>query len=147
MNGLCKAGTRCIVTKFNAETFNEQVNAIKYETREAPQVLKCSPLTCSNGQCKTATCPTGYSGNILTSPAEQGECIDDKCDALKDYREICGKDGGCDKTKGLVVEENGVCKESYCPTGYIMDTTIKKCKKLVCPNGTIEQANGSCLTK
>lgn len=145
---LCKVDARCIVTKFNAGSFMEQESSIKKETRKsAAMALKCSPLTCVNSQCKTASCTDDTSGNILPTPPEQGECISNVCDGFKTYHQICGKDGGCDKTNPLVIEEEGVCKEAYCPEGYIADTLTKTCKKLACPTGTIEQPNGSCLTK
>jgi hypothetical protein len=150
--GKCVLLPKCVLAKAGEMTYKEQTKSVKEEIRDGSKMnYKCSPLKCVNNQCQTADCAydsngVQYNGKLfmpeVTVPT--GSCTEQSCDANRNYYNYCGKDNGCDITNPLVYEDNGVCKEVYCATGYIMDINTKKCKKLECPSGTTAQSDGSC---
>lgn len=151
----CIIGAKCVLVDNSPKTFREQVEAYKTIVHSnVKEVLKCSPLKCVTGECKTAVCPFDvngkqYSGNIFPhydSP-KPGDCTNQLCDGNRPYYEYCGKPGGCNKSDPLVYEDSsGNCHQLYCPAGQIMDIERKVCKKLGCPDGTVPKGD-ACVQK
>lgn len=153
--GKCVLLPKCVLAKSGEMTYKEQTKSVKEEIRDGSKMnYKCSPLKCVNNQCQTADCPydangVQYNGKVFMPGVKvpTGSCTEQSCDANRDYYNYCGKDNGCDISNPLIYEENGICKEVYCATGYVMDINTKKCKKLECPEGTTAQSDGSCKRK
>lgn len=149
--GECVIYPRCIlkdpeIGDFNI--FNTLDTAVKVEKTNGDITYKCSAYKCIGGQCKTETCPEGFSGSKIPSgvEVEPEDCTADICDGNKDYIPYCGKDNGCPTGPGYLPVENihGPCYEYYCENGGSFDPETNKCQELKCPANTHEISDGTC---
>ena len=144
-------------------TFKEQQVSTRTKTvRNGNSEFVCSPLTCKDHSCQEASClmnklsPTGepyedYIGTkVELTPAELADynngilCLDQVCDAMKDYYPLCGRDTECPtEMSGIIETKNGECKEAYCTEGILIQEELK-CRVERCPAGTTENPNGTC---
>ena len=153
--GECIIYPRCILKdpalSEEQHIFNTMDKAVKVEKTNGGFAYKCSAYKCLNGQCKTETCPEGYSGSKIPSGVEVGpnDCTDNICDGNKEYVPYCGKDSGCPEGPGFLPAKNnhGPCYEYYCENGGTFDPETKKCKEFKCPPNTYEVADGTCRRK
>jgi conjugal transfer mating pair stabilization protein TraN len=99
----------------------------------------CSPYDCVEDYCRLAMCPDlQMAKDGISDPSACSEIV---CDASKPYNGHCGKDD-CPSGYGIF-KENGKCYQSVCPQGAI-EQPDGSCQTLQCPAGTTE-VDGKCL--
>lgn len=110
---------KCIIKKTGNHTIDNISKIKKTIGIEGYDVYKCSPISCENGACQTATCPEGYDGNIFSIGEfiEDFECRDKVCDAKKPYSLYCGIKSECNESKSDVLKIKGECKQATCSKG------------------------------
>lgn len=160
----------CTVIKNENDSFGIQEFAIRKNIYEGDYAWKCSPYTCESHKCEIATCPIEMIGgsdlqNGVSGTAVEVEymgtklpdylipdnldpnvitCLEQVCDANKEYVDFCGRDFGCDLSNDSITQtEAGDCKEFYCTEGTF-DPDTKSCVVKMCPPNTTENANGEC---
>ena len=157
----------CILKKVAENYFEKDTNNIEKLMKTisylpGDEKYFCSPWKCSDeGTCAKAICPPGFniSTTILEKIIEENNmeypdrdkiCIDEVCDANKDYFPLCGQDLGCDTKNPNIFEttKDGetICLEYTCKDDEIFDLPSKKCKQYVCPPNS-KEINGKCVGK
>jgi hypothetical protein len=151
----CIVEPKCVLLG-TGPSFEDQDQSIKVEYFEDASVrFMCSPLTCVDNFCQTATCPDPSIGTDVEITASEREeagggdlCLDQECDANLNYYNLCGIQGSCDTSRKDVVVKGEYpdekCFEKYCDEGYF-DPNSGKCKVLRCPSNTEENAEGNCV--
>lgn len=151
----CILKPKCVLAKHNDidGVFADQDKLIKQTVAVGGSAeFVCSPLTCDNHTCQEASCPADYLGTDIELTADEIDayalgdlCLDQTCDAKLEYYPVCGRDAACpDNEPGVVLTEDGECKEMYCDEGTL-DIQKEKCRVLRCPLNTTENANGECV--
>jgi len=133
----------CVIALPGVKIPANSKKAVLIKTYTGERQYVCSPYVCVDNQCAKATCQTGYEGNVLPdifAAEDTDTCIDQVCDANKDYVEVCGKEGGCPAD---TYNDNGTCKQPYCEEG-ILDTATNSCLIETCPPTTYLSDDGTC---
>lgn len=152
--GMCEVPPKCIVSNALDNSFSGQENAIRVDSStDENRAYICSPLVCEDHTCQTADCPTTDDGiEFLGTTFMPGEtpldddCTDQSCDANLPYYQYCAIEKGCNTNDTLTFEDDeGDCYSLYCPENQMMNMNTFKCEEYMCPEGTVENANGECL--
>lgn len=120
--------SKCAVKKKGNFTI-ENITKVKKKTEsKGYDVYKCSPISCENNYCQTASCQNGYNGNIhsMGEYIEEFECRDNICDAKKPYSLYCGIEGECNESLPDVIKIKGECKQASCESGTF-DKNLRQC--------------------
>ncbi|MHC3995763.1 hypothetical protein ACXWTF_13135 [Thiomicrolovo sp. ZZH C-3] len=90
----------------------------------------CSPLSCDEHMCQSATCPEGTAGSLFAADDTNDyddRCIEQFCDAKKPYVPSCGTPYGCPIGDDVVTKEADSADIVEAPlafTGYSSDWTV-----------------------
>ena len=131
----------------NHQAFDRQRFAIREDTHtDAVVSYVCSPFQCVGHQCRKATCPVGFSGNIH-APQEvitEQMCQEDICDASFPYTINCGVQGGCFGIQGNTVETDSGCYQVDCGDGAF-NSSDGMCYDYRCPPNSVQDPEtGAC---
>lgn len=142
------SATRCIIESFAQDEFKASDFAIKtLENNSTVAQAFCSPISCVNHACQTASCPAGYDGGIVPTgftPPTRADCIAQVCDANTAYYDSCGAAQECP------TEIPGVYLLQTDPITYYLDRTevieygTEECRKIVCPEGGFNAEDLKC---
>jgi len=131
-------GGHCIIsTKVKHDNFLAKYG-VKLITGSAPKSFYCSGLKCTEHICGTATCPNGFTGNILKEEdkailQDKSICVEQECDINKKYFKYCGNPNGCDtKEPSVFMDEASQCKQMTCPNGGTFNPNTKSCETVGC---------------
>ena len=154
--GGLNSSSSCVLAIDKPVSFKNDNWSVRKNTYSGAYTYKCSPYTCNAAsKCNIATCPTReidgveyeFFGSQLPDsiPITGTECTAQICDANQPYIEYCGRKIGCDEINESVFKDESTdkCYEYYCPSGSF-NTTTKTCETISCPQGTVENSDGSC---
>ena len=154
-------GTKCTIfprcnlrgKRMDNQGFNLEDYAYKEIKNNKDFGYFCSKFDCKDGKCKTETCRISYEGELLPKSIidslDTETCTKQECDGNKKYEPLCGKKGGCPKGDSYVPapKDSTTCYEYTCGENGTFNPKTKTCKVLACPDGTIEQSDGTCRKK
>lgn len=122
----------------------------------------CSKWSCENGNCKIGICPTirkqigntskpvEYQGKIIPDSLREtlssAACLEQSCDAFKEYGNVCGLryQPSTNLGKGVFFKD-GKFYQAYCDDKEAaLSEDGSTCVVKRCPEGTVKQANGTC---
>jgi len=144
-NSLGLKDAQCIISMYGVKTPSNSRNAVKIESYSGDVEYICSPFSCVDNKCSKAECKEGYIGTYLPErflPENSDSCMDQVCDANKDFVRYCGKNGGCPDSENVITMDSGECAEFYCEEGTL--TKDNKCQIEACPD-TTELIDGNCV--
>jgi len=148
----CYIKPQCMLVDDDSnESFSDLNGATKeVDTENWSDNFICSPLVCKNG-CQEAVCKGSSLGVNVEFSDEELElirddklCVDQECDANKDFIEFCGVPGSCPTEDPRISNSPTGCKEKFCPIG-IFDLKSGKCLVKSCKIGFVENSNGLCV--
>lgn len=126
-------GGSCSIISEGDNTANSLKEGSKIKMIKKDYQFKCSSLSCDNGTCGTAACPTEkgieYLGTTLPGGLNDeylNKCSKQVCDKNKPFIPLCGATTECTGENMEKDMETGGCTEYYCEGGEF-DPSSKTC--------------------